>query len=77
MPEAADFLLADKTDIAILVGKKHTRPIAEGLVEAGFPEGKVHQVASLNEATALLAKLGLPGDTVLFENDLPDNYSEE
>ena len=69
--------MADKTDIAILVGKKHTRPIAEGLAEAGFPEGKVHQVASLNEATALLAKLGLPGDTVLFENDLPDNYSEE
>ena len=69
--------MADKTDIAILVGKKHTKPIAEGLTEAGFPAGKLYQVSSLNEATALLAKLGLPGDTVLFENDLPDNYSEE
>ena len=69
--------MADKTDLAILVGKKHTRPIAEGLVAAGFPEEKIYPVGSLREATEKLGALGLPGDVVLFENDLPDNYSEE
>ena len=69
--------MADKTDLAILVGKKHTRPIAEGLREAGFPEEKIYPAGSLREATEKLGALGLPGDVVLFENDLPDNYSEE
>ena len=31
---------------------------------------------SLNEAADLMRRLAKPGDTVLFENDLPDNYSE-
>jgi UDP-N-acetylmuramoyl-tripeptide--D-alanyl-D-alanine ligase len=33
-------------------------------------------VSSLDEATALLRQIVTPGDTVLFENDLPDNYTE-
>ena len=53
--------MADKTDLAILVGKKHTRPIAEGLVAAGFPEEKIYPVGSLREATEKLGALGLPG----------------
>jgi UDP-N-acetylmuramoyl-tripeptide--D-alanyl-D-alanine ligase len=65
-----------KADIAILVGPKHTRPIYEGMVEAGFDEGKIYVVQDLNEATDRLRELGRPGDVVLFENDLPDNYSE-
>ena len=69
-------MMADCVDVAILVGKKHTAPIAEGLKEAGFPEADLHVVASLEEASALLRQLGRPGDVALFENDLPDNYSE-
>lgn len=68
--------MASCVDIAILVGKKHTQPIVQGLKEAGFPESAIHLVASLNEATKLLHSLARAGDTVLFENDLPDNYSE-
>ena len=61
---------------AVLVGKKHTKPIAEGLLEAGMKKENIHVVSSLDEATGLLAKISLPGDVVLFENDLPDNYNE-
>ena len=68
--------MASCVDIAILVGRKHTEPIAQGLRGAGFPEESLHVTGSLDEATALLRQLGRPGDTVLFENDLPDNYSE-
>ena len=63
-------------DIAILVGPKHTHPIYEGLVDNGFDKDNIHVAQNLDEATALLRQLGRAGDTVLFENDLPDNYNE-
>ncbi len=69
-------LMADCVDVAILVGKKHTSPIAKGLKEAGFADENLHVVSSLEEATAILRQIGQPGDVALFENDLPDNYSE-
>jgi UDP-N-acetylmuramoyl-tripeptide--D-alanyl-D-alanine ligase len=46
------------------------------MVEAGFEEGRIYVVTNLSEATDLLREQGRPGDVVLFENDLPDNYSE-
>ncbi len=69
--------MADCVDVAILVGVKHTQPIAEGLKEAGFAGENIHPVKSLDEAAALLRQIGKAGDVALFENDLPDNYSEQ
>ena len=63
-------------DTVILVGKKRSQAIADGLKGAGFPEEMIRIVSSLEEASSLLQKLAGSGDTVLFENDLPDNYSE-
>ncbi len=63
-------------DTVILVGPKHAQPIFQGLKDSGFPMGSVHVVKNLDEATALLGSVAGAGDTVLFENDLPDNYSE-
>ena len=68
--------MAGCCDTAILVGRKRSEAIAAGLREKGMPESAVRVVSSLDEATALLRKISGPGDTVLFENDLPDNYSE-
>lgn len=68
--------MAAAADIAILVGKKRSIPIHEGLTEAGMREDGIYVVASLDEATQVLAKVSVPGDVVLFENDLPDNYNE-
>ncbi len=63
--------IKDNTDIAVLVGKKRTEKIIEGLDGFG---GEIHIVDSLNEATELLQKISVGGDVILFENDLPDNY---
>ena len=68
--------MADSVDIAILVGRKHTQPIVEGLKEAGFPQENTYVVGSLEESTTLLHSMMRAGDVVLYENDLPDNYSE-
>ncbi len=68
--------MAECADIAVLVGPRHTAPIREGLLSKGFPEQDIHTVTALAEVPELLRQLTRPGDTVLFENDLPDNYSE-
>ena len=68
--------LAGSCDAAILVGRKRCQPILRGALEGGMRQSQITLVGNLNEATAVLARLGRPGDVVLFENDLPDNYNE-
>lgn len=63
-------------DFVILVGPKQTEPILEGLETAGFPKDKILRVESLSQASESLKDVLKPGDVVLFENDLPDSYSE-
>lgn len=60
----------------ILVGLKQTQPIQAGLQACNFPSDRMMVVPDLKEATKELAHITCPGDTVLFSNDLPDNYSE-
>ncbi len=68
--------MAGCCDTAVLVGRKRSEAIAAGLRENGYPEENIRVVSSLEEATELLKEITGPGDTVLFENDLPDNYTE-
>jgi len=63
-------------DYCILVGRNQTSFIKEGLLADDFPEDKIFTVNSLSAASVKLAEIVKQGDTVLFENDLPDNYSE-
>ena len=63
-------------DYVILVGKKRTEPIYEGLMETNFNKENIFVVNNLEEATAQIGKIAKAKDVVLFENDLPDNYSE-
>lgn len=72
--EAFGAYMASAASAVILVGEKRTQPIRQGLLKAGFDEGNIHVVASLKEAQPLIGRLAGPGDVVLFENDLPDNY---
>ena len=74
--EAFGEQMAKSVDVAILVGKKHVQPIVDGLLKAGFPQDQIHVVASLEESTKVLHAMMRAGDVVLYENDLPDNYSE-
>ena len=68
--------MAAGCDTAILVGKKRSAAIREGLAKAGFPEENIRVADSLDEAVQMMHDIARSGDTVLFENDLPDNYSE-
>ena len=69
-------MAAEACDLAILVGKKRSAAIAEGFRAKGFPEGKIIITHTLEEAAEKIKTIAKPGDTVLFENDLPDHYTE-
>lgn len=66
--------IAGRADIAVIVGKYNRNSIASGIKETGIGETKVHEADTFNDAQALLAGLLAPGDTVLYENDLPDTF---
>ena len=68
--------MAECCDTAILIGKNRSEAIREGLLSKGFLEEHILIKATLEEASAMMKNLVSPGDTVLFENDLPDNYTE-
>lgn len=63
-------------DYIILVGRKRTWPIWDGITGQGFPSGRVFVVKNLNEALTKMQEIAVPGSVVLFENDLPDDYEE-
>jgi UDP-N-acetylmuramoyl-tripeptide--D-alanyl-D-alanine ligase len=69
-------LAASSCDILVLVGPRHTQPIHDGAVAAGMDTARIHVVGSVALAREALAGMAGPGDTILFENDLPDNYDE-
>ncbi len=68
--------IASCVDVAVLVGKRHTEPIKKGLEEQGFPAENIHAVSNLEEAIQTVNGILRPGDVVMYENDLPDHYSE-
>ncbi len=64
-----------KADEVILVGKAQTKPIYEGLQEAGFDMDHVYVLDKVNEAFALIYSQADRNDTILLENDLPDAFN--
>ncbi len=67
--------IARNADVAIIVGEYNREPLVEGISEAGvMPENAVHTVATFTEAQQMLAGIVAAGDTVLYENDLPDTF---
>lgn len=66
--------IARNADIAIIVGQYNRDAIVEGLRRSGMPEERVRLVDSFAEAQAELQPMLRPGDTVLYENDLPDTF---
>ena len=67
---------AEVCDHVILVGPERTRPIGSGLRAARFDPDAITVVRDIAAATRVLSSLTRAGDVILFENDLPDMYSE-
>lgn len=63
-------------DHVVLVGPEQTRPIRQGLQEAGFPDARVRVARHAGDVADQLAAIVRPGDVLLYENRLPDTYLE-
>jgi UDP-N-acetylmuramoyl-tripeptide--D-alanyl-D-alanine ligase len=66
---------AEVCDYVVLVGVERTKPLVRGLQRHHFPPEKIRVVRDLKGATIVLPTIVTVGDTVLFENDLPDLYA--
>lgn len=68
--------IAQVCDYVILVGVKQTAAIKCGLLAKNYPESQLFVAADFACARKHMEQILKPGDVVLFENDLPDNYAE-
>ncbi len=66
--------IGESVDVAVIVGEYNRGALLDGLKEAEFPESQLHVVDSFAESQKLLSTMLQRGDTVLYENDLPDTF---
>ena len=72
--EALGVKIAECADVAIIVGEYNKEALLSGIKQGNMNGENVHAVASFNEAQQVLATIARAGDTVLYENDLPDTF---
>jgi UDP-N-acetylmuramoyl-tripeptide--D-alanyl-D-alanine ligase len=63
-----------RADVVVLIGKKQTQPIMEGLKESGYDMDNVLVVDSMLKAFDIIKTQASLEDTILIENDLPDAF---
>jgi UDP-N-acetylmuramoyl-tripeptide--D-alanyl-D-alanine ligase len=66
--------IAASADIAVIVGAHNREAILEGLARGGFDPEKLYTAATFDEASRHVASTMRGGDTILYENDLPDTF---
>lgn len=66
--------IAESSDVAIIVGEYNREALLKGINNGKMAEDAVHAVASFAEAQQILSTIAKSGDTVLYENDLPDTF---
>ncbi len=66
--------IAAACDVAIVVGEYNRDAIVRGIERKRSSKLVLHTVATFAEAQSVMLGLARPGDTVLYENDLPDTF---
>lgn len=66
--------IAQKADIAIIVGQYNRDALLAGTAAGPLKPENVHCVDTFSQAQQLLKSIARQGDTVLYENDLPDTF---
>lgn len=66
--------IGENLDIAIIVGEYNREALSKGVKSTGFNTENLYIVDTFNDAQAILSRILKKGDTVLYENDLPDTF---
>ena len=69
--------ISEVADYTILVGKKQTKPIYDGLLSNNYNKNKIFILNDVRDAFPLIEKLRDDKTYVLLENDLPDLFNEK
>lgn len=72
--EALGRHIGENADIAIIVNEYNRDALVEGVLSTGFDKKNLYTVESFETSQKLLSTLLKPGDTILYENDLPDSF---
>lgn len=67
--------MAKVANKVIIVNKVNMEAIKDGLINGGFSEENILFAETLKQAQEMLPTITNSGDVILFENDLPDNYT--
>lgn len=68
-------MLSGCADVVIIVGKHNAEALIAGLTEGGMDKSNIRFSKNAKRGNDELNEIIKEGDVVLFENDLPDNYS--
>lgn len=68
--------ISDVCDYVVLVGKKISQAIYEGLIDADYKKENIYVAQNFTEATQHISSFIKSGDVILYENDLPDTYEK-
>lgn len=68
-------MLAGVADVVIIIGKHNAEALIAGLTEGGMSKENIKFSKNSKRGNDELNEIIKEGDVVLFENDLPDNYS--
>ncbi len=66
--------IAQSADIAVIVCRYNRDAIIDGIKSQGMAADAIYTVDTFAEAQKLLSTILQAGDTVLYENDLPDTF---
>jgi len=66
--------IAESADVAIIVGEYNREAITDGITSVASPAVECHCVPTFAAAQQMLSAMLHSGDTVLYENDLPDTF---
>jgi len=68
-------LLSSHADKVIIIGKHNAETLINGLIDGGMERENISFAKNLKKGNEMLGGMVGKGSVVLFENDLPDNYS--
>lgn len=66
--------IAKCVDVAIVVGEYNREALVAGIRDGGMSGDCIKVVDTFREAQSVVSQIVVAGDTVLYENDLPDTF---
>ena len=63
-----------KSDYVVIVGNTNKKSLEQGLIKKNFNQNNIKYASSLEESKHFFSLL-TKSDTILFLNDLPDDYN--